>query len=401
MCTTTNQTKTANKAVDDPSTVKKPDPLPAVRSLQAFLTDAYTAEKANLEPTPPATINGFTLPSTTAAISIRVIDNDPNNNHYAGINDTKMFFSGSLVKVAALYVACDLRAAARIYAKANSGFTDTNSFLASFGPTIDTSPAIQRLQTFGQGLHPDLKKIFQGFKATAPNQVDFIQGATGYQHFMEDIGENPSATKVIDPLGYAYINVSLMKGGFFNPDPAALNGIWLAGDYSGEASVKSVRVPVENDVVPGGSGQAITTKEMSRMFYLVHTAQGYPHIGDPTERAAANKGIHDILATEGSFFQNTTSTLHISESPLFTKHCAKVGIAPLGPLSHPANVEAISEGDVEKWTDQSQITAFNTKFRRALTGDFALCWQNMYPPNSHFDALVRVINTTIKNFLTQ
>ena len=399
MCTTTNQTKTANPGVDDPSKVKKPDPLPAVRSLQGFLTDAYAAEKANLEPTPPATINGFTLPSTLAAISIRLIDNDPNNNHYAEINGTKMFFSGSLVKVAALYVACDLRAAARIYGKANSGFTDTTSFLASFGPTVDTSAAIQRLQTFGQGLHPDLKKIFQGFKAIPPNQVDFIPGATGYQHFMNDIGENPSATKVIDPLGYAYINVSLMKGGFF--DPTTLNGIWLAGDYSSEASVKSVRVPVENDVVPGGSGQAITTKEMSRMFYLVHTAQGYPHISDAAERAAANQGIHDILATEGSFFQNGTSTVHITESPQFSNHCAKVGIAPLGPLDHPAGVNAISEGDVMKWTKQSEINGFNTKFRRALTGDFALCWQNMYPPDSHFNALVRIINTTIKNFLTQ
>jgi hypothetical protein len=127
MCTTANQTKTANPGVDDPSKVKKPDPLPAVQSLQGFLTDAYAAERANLEPTPPATINGFTLPSTLAAISIRLIDNDPNNNHYAEINGTKMFFSGSLVKVAALYVACDLRAAARIYVAGGKSDPDRDS----------------------------------------------------------------------------------------------------------------------------------------------------------------------------------------------------------------------------------------------------------------------------------
>jgi hypothetical protein len=325
-----------------------------------------------------------------------MIDSDSSNNHYAEINGTKMHYSGSLVKVAALYAAFELRSAARLHAKNNS-FSDPSSFQTSFAATIDTSVAIPRLQSFGTGLKPTLSKIFQGFAYTSPNQVDFT---TDYQSALDGIAENVNATKVIDALGYGYINVSMILGNFFNPDPATLNGIWLAGDYSKEKSLKSVRVPVENDTVVGGSGQAITTKEMSRMFYLIHTEQGFSRVTDPVERAAANKGIHDILATEGSFFQNTTSTLHISVTPSFSKHCAKVGIGTLGPLSSPGP-KVISEGDAMTWADNSQISTFNTKFKRQLTGDFALCWQNMYPPDPHFDALVRILNNTIQNFLSQ
>ena len=94
-----------------------------------------------------------------------------------------------------------------------------------------------------------------------------------------------------------------------------MNGIWLAGDYSGEQILKSVRVPVANDTVPGGSGQAITTKEMSRMFYLVHTGQGFSHVADAAERAAANEDMHNVLLLQGSFFQNNTSTVHLTVSP--------------------------------------------------------------------------------------
>ncbi len=371
--------------------IKKPVPP---RPLQDFLTDAYNLEKTNLEP-PTNVVNGFPITNRVAAISIRAINTD-GDEHHAQINGTRMDFSGSLVKVAALYAAFDLRAAARKHAKDNS-FTDQNAFNTSLTAAIDTSTAIQRLKDFGQGLKPDPTKIFKGFKNVGPNKVEFL---SSFQTDLDKIGENVNAGRIIRALGYSFINVSVMRGNFFDPDPAKLNGIWLAGDYSGESILKSVRVPVTNDNVPGGSGQAITTKEMSRMFQVIHTEQGLSHVTDAVEKAAGNQDMHAILATEGSFFQNTTSTVHITVIPKFSKHCAKVGIGPLGTIGTPGP-NAISEGAVMQWTDTGEITAFNTKFEKNLTGDFAICWQNTYPPNAHFDALVRILNSSILNFLTQ
>jgi hypothetical protein len=379
---------------DDLRRIKKPDPLPPVESLQKFLSEAYSAEKAALEPS-SMVLGGFTLRDKEAAISIIMIDGD-GNNHYAEINGAKMHYSGSLVKVAALYAAFDLRCAARQHAREND-FADKKAFVDSFIAAIDTSTAIERLKDFGRGLKPDLNTIFDGFKATGPNKVKFTDD---FQRDLDHIIENVNAGRVIRALGYSYINISMIRGKFFDPAAAKLNGIWLAGDYSEEKILKSVRIPVENDTVPGGSGQAITTKEMSRMFYLVHEGKGFSHVTDAAERTAANEGMHAILQAQGSFFQDTTTTVDLTVIPAFSDDCSKVGIGTLGPIGTPGP-RVISEGAVMLWSHDTQVAAFNTKNKRKLTGDFVLCWQNMYHPHSHFDALVRIINTAILDFLTQ
>ena len=397
MCSsTTPKTKAASPAVKDGSEVKKPPALPPIKSLQQFLTDTYNAQQVNLE-LATNILNGFTLPAKEAAISIRMIESD-GNQQYAGINDTKMYYSGSLVKVAALYAAFELRAAARKHA-GDISFSSETTFFSSLNANIDTSTATQRLIAFGKGLHPEWTKIFKGFKASGPDKVEFLPS---FQTDLKNIGENPNAGKVIRALGYSWINVSLKKGNLF--DEPSLNGVWLAGDYSGEGATisggwKSVRVPVVNDTVVGGSGQAITTKKMSEIFYQLHTGRGYPHIIETAERTAANGGAHAILQTEGSFFFDP-SFITITESPVFSRDCAKVGIGTLGPIG-VGGPSVISEGDVMSWDDTAAITTFNTKYQRKLTGDFALCWQNMYKPDSHFDELIKLINKTIKDFLAQ
>ena len=143
----------------------KPAPLPPILTLQHFLTAAYTAERANLEPD-TMVIDGFTLKSKDFAISIILIDGK--GDHYAGNKDTDMYYSGSLVKVAALYAAHDLRAAARQHAKDNT-FTSFTGFSSSFTSAIDTSTAIPRLKALGIGLKPDLQQIFVGFRPSAPD----------------------------------------------------------------------------------------------------------------------------------------------------------------------------------------------------------------------------------------
>jgi hypothetical protein len=398
MCKTTSPKKTPKPGLPDPPDAPaKPVPKPPILSLQRFLTEEFTSEKPNLEPS-GLVVNGFTIKSKDAAISIVMTGSD-GDHHAASINGAAMDFSGSLVKVAALYAAHDLRSTARKHAKDNS-FSDQASFLSSLNSAIDTTGAVASLRAVTFGLKPNYNEIFVGFKPSAPNKVEF-KPAPGFSASLAGIHDNPHAAIVIRALGYSYINVSLMAGGFF--DPATSKGIWLAGDYSGGQATPTIRVPVDNDTVPGGSGQAITTEQMSRMFRLVHMGEAYPHVADAAERAAANNGMHAILQHEGSFFFSSNSTVQISVTPSFTNECAKVGIGPLGPLQAGggSGLNTISEGSVMVWGNASEVTAFNTAKQRNLTGDFALVWQNMYPPNAHFDALVRVVNKSIQRFLTQ
>lgn len=393
--------QTANPAKDPDPPGPKPVSLPPILSLQSFLTTAYSAEKNKLEP-PSTNINGFIVGHKEAAITIVMLDTT--GDHYAGIDDTLLHYSGSLVKVGALYAAHDLRAAARKHARDNANtFSTPAAFNASFLASIDTSTAVPSLLSFASGQKPVLTSVFKGFRATAPNRVEF---ADAYQAALNDIGENESAGKVIRGLGYRYINVSLMNGGFFDRNASPPTGIWLAGDYSGETITKSVRTPVRNDTVAGGSGQAITTKEMARMFNLLHRGQAYPHVTDAGDRVDANTGAHQILQTEGSFFFDTRPErqMHLTETPGFAKDCAKVGIGSLGKLKPGGGTDGpsvFSEGAVMKWNTPAQITAFNSAKQRSLSGFFALVWQNMYEGPGRWDALVRIINGSIQNFLTQ
>jgi len=95
--------------------------------------------------------------------------------------------------------------------------------------------------------------------------------------------------------------------------------------------------------------------------------------------------------------------VQISETPLFARDCAKVGIGTLGPLVNGKSTgpEVISEGSVMRWNATADVTAFISAHGRSLSGDFAFVWQNTYHPNAHWDALIRIVNTTIKNFLAQ
>jgi len=394
MCKTTQRKNSANPGTQNPAG-PKPPALPPIKTLQQYLTAAYTAERANLEPS-SMVINGFTLKSKDAAISIDMIGSG-SQHEYAEINGKVMDYSGSLVKVGAVYAAHDLRAAARKHATDNS-FSSNAAFASSFLSVIDTSKAVKSLITFGKGLKPVVNEIFTGFKPAAPNKVEF---APALQAALDDFGENASAGKVIRALGYSYINASLINGGFYNP--TSQKGIWLAGDYSAELITKSVRVPVDNDTVPDGSGQAITTEQMTRMYRLVHTGGAFTHVADAAERAAANSDMHTLLQHKGSFFFGANSTVQISETPLFARDCAKVGIGTLGPLVNGKSTgpEVISEGSVMRWNATADVTAFNSAHGRSLSGDFAFVWQNTYHPNAHWDALIRIVNTTIKNFLAQ
>jgi hypothetical protein len=396
MCSTTPKTKAASPAVVTPSVIKKPDPLPPIKSLQDFLTEQYNIEKTKLEPSS----NHFgsnVVKDIAAAISILaiVIKGD---NQYAEINGTKMHYSASLLKVACMYAAFDLRCAARQFAKDNH-FTTQPDFLNNFAGAVDTSTAIQRLKDFGQGLKPDLPKIFQGFSDTGPNQVKFTQLFDSDMTAMIVDSDDPKAGNCIRKLGYSYINVSMIRGKFF--DPATLNGIWLAGDYTGEAVLTSVRVPVENDWVPNGSGQATTTKEMCRMFHFIHSGKALAHVTDATDRNAAIEGMHNLVSSAGWWFSKPfTSTVKLTETLLFSRDCAKVGVGPLGK-SGDNGPSVVSLGNVALWDKNEEIDNFNTKYKRKLTGEFAMCWQNMYEPFSHFDSLVRILNKSIHNFLLQ
>jgi hypothetical protein len=383
----------------NPVTTPKPTPLPPIKPLRDYLNAAYAAEKGNVEPASPV-VSGK---PDSAKFAISIIAIDSTGDHYAGVNDELMCYSGSLVKVASLYAAHDLRALARMHA-ATLTFADLTTFRTSLASVVNPTGAIPQLRAMPVGLKPNLSSILGGFRPSGPNKVEFLPAYVA--HLNNDVDNpntvfhNAGARGIIRPLGYSFINVSMMRSGFFDPDPTKLNGIWLAGDYSGDLPAAQrlavSRVPVVNDSVPGGGAQAITTKEMSRMFRLMHSKTGFAHITDAPERDAANQGMHDILTSGDSFDPSPYP------SPgKFSRHCGKVGIGTLGPVDTPGR-SVFSEGSVVKWTTPPTLVgAFNTAHSRNLSGDFVLVWQNLFTHGTSWSAMARLVTSAMENFLTQ
>ena len=374
----------AGAAGTNPVTTPKPVPLPPIKPLRDYLNAAYALEGGTIEPN-----------STDAKkFAVSIIAIDSTGDHYAGVNDELMCYSGSLVKVAALYAAHDLRAQARMHA-ATQIFADLSAFRTSLAAVVNPTGAVPQLRSMTVGLQPNLNTILGGFRPSSANKVEFLPA---YVAQLNNVFHNAGARGIIRPLGYSFINVSLMRSGFY--DPTTRSGIWLAGDYSGDLPAAQrlavSRVPVVNDNVPGGGAQAITTKQMSRMFRLMHSKTGFAHITDATERDAANQDMHDILTSGDSF----------SPSPYpspgkFSRHCGKVGIGNLGPVDTPGP-SVFSEGSVVQWTTPPTLVgAFNTAHSRNLSGHFVLVWQNLFGQGTSWDAMVRLVTSAMENFLKQ
>jgi hypothetical protein len=380
-----------------PPEIPKPTPLPAIKVLQDYLRAAYLAEKGAIE------LSSMILANKpdSAKLAVSIIAFDSTDEHYAGINDELMYYSGSLVKVAAVYAAHDLRAQARMHA-ATQSFADVAPFQASLASVVNPTGAVAQLRSMSVGLLPNLSSILGGFRPSGPNKVEFTPAFRDH-HLSSNVGDansvfhNAGARAIIRALGYSYINVSLMRSGFY--DPTTRNGIWLAGDYSGDLPASQrlavSRVPVVNDDVPGGGAQAITTKQMSRMFRLIHSQTGYSHITDQTERDAANQGIHDVLTTGD----------RLGPSPYpqgkFSSHCGKVGIGNRGPVDTPGP-SVLSEGSIVRWTaPPTLVGAFNAAHSRNLSGEFVLVWQNLFDNPAASKALGRLVTSAMENFLNQ
>ena len=91
----------------------------------------------------------------------------------------------------------------------------------------------------------------------------------------------------------------------------------------------------------------------------------------------------------------------------------KIGFAGLGDNETP---NVYSEGLIIKWNDTSQVDAFDKKIdptnanpTNHLTGEIAVCWQNLLAEiipggttqKPMFDPIIDIINNSISDFLDQ
>jgi hypothetical protein len=401
--------KTPTAEGDEPARPPFPDAFadPLTWSVEAELRQKFrdAIKKVGEDPDLRAfNAAGELVPVSELPIVIVALDSS-NNPSYVGSNYTKMYYSGSLLKVAAMYAAFALRKAVADFANnlTDKGLTHAQ-VIARFRAEHD-----RRILAAAPNIPPRLRVVPRYSDiltvAAVGNDYHVAFNSTGdgkrrdFSHHLEGMIEdshNPSAGVCIQALGYAWINGALRAAGFTRGAGTAsdpVNGIWLAGDYlygtkerdrraaAGTDSdateekalqisgLEAVRVPCVNDRT---SKQAATCLDLAYMFTQLEINA---LVSDPAAAGTDANGEMKTLLSNALPMSNLGRWL--TRNPTVTSTYSivrsKIGFGTLGTTG-----DCNTEDNCVK--SEAMIIERTTSKRT-----FVVVWQNVLDPGKRGD----------------
>ena len=328
-------------------------PFPDLVRDTGKLKDAFTAAKGEVKADPSLVgglvdVDGKALDVEKIPMAIASFNLDGTTSVTGQHDVTEMFFSGSLLKIAAMYAAFQLRHAVNDLAATLDPNLPIPDFFkkvrATFDPQIKN--AVRLLTDRGFHQVPKYETIFTptlgsdgkytvAFRSDTDPKFDF-------QHHLQEMvvnSHNPSAGLVIQSLGYNLINGVLEKGGFFRNNST---GIWLAGDYLPNP-VPNTTFPefVEERALGLVGGNVVTIASLNdgqvkqvttcidpvKMFVLLANEElvSNPHDSDDTANADMLKMTADAVTGTGAPSRFTRA----APLPAFTVLNCKIGLGEL------------------------------------------------------------------------
>jgi hypothetical protein len=380
MCSTTSPTTFTGGPINIVGTVPPPG---ANQPLAPFAPVAYPTLDLDTIDTPLlqaltdaiAAVGAAGL-GTSQKVAFSILCFATNGHHrYAGVGDNTMHYSGSLLKVAAMYAAHELLAAANrlpqtpgphratptaFYAGLVTAF-DTQIRAESLPDVIAAAEALAtKLPAFRAT--PSYEKIFTvtGTGTASAPSVDFSGDFTTQMRKMIEVSDNDAAGECVRRLSYTYVIAVHLKAGFLAAGPPR-NGIWFAGDYTNGAN-PTARVNSDNDQL---AAQVTTTKQMLRVFALIRLHKLVTQDGNDVRMNT----LLGLAAALGGWFH--FGPLSPPAVQPFDLVLSKIGRGPL-----KAGGETFSEAQVLKWTGAGMTTP--APATKGLTGEFVVCWQNLH-----------------------
>ncbi|MFF2809237.1 hypothetical protein ACFVT2_19030 [Streptomyces sp. NPDC058000] len=333
-------------------------------------------------------LTGVTFPTLgvhlNCPISVAAVRNPTSTSPsfaYAGFRDKEMHFSGSLLKVAAMIAAFELRQSAADFAVTEGDCSDGavfghlktafNTDIQAAAPRFQSEPGITEPMRVPK--YPTVFGSPQGL-ASGGCLMSFNSTFDSNVRGMIVPSNNEQTSATVQALGYSWINGLLAKAGLF--DPSANRGIWLAGTFTG--AFPAVRVPSVND---GPSAQATTTIDMTRFLALL--------IEGTTLDARSSDGIvgdmqgllSDAQTVGDSSFMTTGARPGVNGLGAgFTITHSKIGLGNL-----MAGGDVASEATVLTHDDSGQ--------------QFLVVWQNLKNLNDRHNAMSFMVRRTLLTFL--
>ncbi|MGI5380557.1 hypothetical protein ACQEV2_41360 [Streptomyces sp. CA-251387] len=323
-------------------------------------------------------MNGLSGADRTALerVALTVVALENTDRAWAGHRHNEVHFSGSLVKLLAMYAAHTLRFFSRQLLLAQGPPSPDAFFLAlssAFDQKIKNATPSNITIEHGS----DDTKILPAYRTVLEPQLDAAGRPTGVEFTFDYRSQlrgmllqqqNAAAAACIHGVAFGFMNAKAGDDGFFRPNQ---QGIWLAGDYLGQWT--PVRIASTND---GQVAQATTAGDMARL--VTRMFDGSLESGRPTD-------LLQMLAGGGrSWFHRE---LLWPNGGLSATH-AKIGIGPLKPNSAGVVEKVVSEA--------AKVHDSNRNL------DFVVVWQNLKvpaePTRAQLERVSRMVEATINGF---
>jgi hypothetical protein len=349
--------------------------------------------------TPDATLQGHLTSAISsvvgasplrAAVAIAAISEAPTPPHsyrYAGVRDTEMHYSASLLKVAGMYAAFQMLESINQFGNLPTfqpllGPVMTQAAvlfdpqIAVAVPSLATDPEITAQPLL---LQAEVVRVKYGtmFDANADGRTVSFKPAffARIKGAIVD-SNNGDAGAVVKALGYAWLNGSLARAGLLALGPA-VSGVWLAGTYD-QGLVGAWPVARVNTLNDQGVGQAMTCFEMMKFYaamdsgVLVDGVSSNPAIMIDLLRQAQATGPDPSFLTRGSVLAGVPVSYDVTHT--------KIGLGPLKPAN--GGFDVASEGTVIR--------------HRVTSKRYIVVFQNSRNLNTSLNALSRIVDKTLR-----
>jgi hypothetical protein len=336
----------------------------------------------------------------------------------AGQNELDMYYSGSLLKVAAMYAAYQLRIAVNDLAAtlpidpANDAVATTNLFntirasfddeiankVALLPASIDRGLRVPKYETIFTATRPPGGRFTLEF-TTGDHSADpeHVPSATFEPNLFDMIvgSHNAAAGFCIRNLGYGWINGLLESAGLFFPinvPPAGRSGlgIWLAGDY-GSAKVATIESVNDGDVK-----QVTDTRHMAQLFTLLFNKTLVRNVANPPFMTG-NVAMLDLLSQAVDHPHARSLLKRSSPAPSFTVLNSKIGV---GELKGGACIDIPARGVVTDRCTYSEAAILESGGRKFVVVWQAIVYRKENPAawGAEILRMVTIIQKTIDNF---
>lgn len=350
---------------------KYDDPFYFSEKLQENLCTAAATQGAPL----------YDITSKSLIIPIVIVALDGNGNPcpWAGFRAKEIDFSASLLKVAAMYAAFELRYMVNEFAYYYIGKVKTGQDLFKIlkdtynKEILDSVPQIENNSEFPiERCLPKYDQIFQ-WHFQENGKLDFSADFETYMQAMIVKSSNEGAAYCIDRLGYSWINGALHKSGF--PD------IWLTGNF---VNFKNKLIMSKNDGestngmdAEGKSAYAMACKDMAKLFVLIYDNT----LVDEESSIKMSEMLYDAAYDDDPSFMSRERQNSVLP-PNFSVTHTKIGYANLGETGPIVG----SEASIIKYKDANQ-----------KSWNFLIVYQNI---KSSIDSLTNIVCNTIEKYVS-